>query len=122
MRDLNASPLASLRAEVTKLTDHVLRHIRKENELIIPLVHELFPVPEQAAIVQRVVSVFSPSDMIAGATFMLAWLDPPARTAYAGILANVAPAPALKAIGERLRNKLSESDWSALATAIPALA
>lgn len=100
----------------------MLRHIRKENELVIPVVHELFAAAEQGAIVQKVVSVFSPPDMIAGAAFILGWLDPPARAAYAGILANVAPPPALKAIGERLRGKLGEGDWSALAAAVPALA
>src|SRR5262245_5451438 len=43
--------LGVLRVEVMKLADHVCRHIRKENELIVPLCHELFSVPEQAAIV-----------------------------------------------------------------------
>lgn len=117
----DAAALASLRGEVTKLADHVLRHIRKENELVIPLVHELFGIPEQGAIVQRVVSVFSPPEMVAGATFMIAWLDPPMRVAYATILANVAPPTAVKAIGERVRAKLSEGDFRALAAAVPAL-
>lgn len=116
-----AAALAALRAEVSKVTDHVLRHIRKENELVIPLVHELFTAAEQGGMVQRVVSVFSPPEMVAGAAFILAWLDPPARAAYAGILANVAPAPALKAIGEGVRAKLSDADRKALAEAVPQL-
>lgn len=117
-----ASALATLRAEVTKLADHVLRHIRKENELVIPLVHELFGPAEQTTIMQRVISAFSPPEIVAGASFMIVWLDPPQRVAYAGILANVAPAPAVKAIGERVRAKLPEGDWAALTSAVPALA
>jgi hemerythrin-like domain-containing protein len=118
----DAAALAPLRAEVTKLADHVVRHIRKENELVIPLVHELFSVPEQASIVQRVVSVFTPPDLVAGGAFIIAWLDPPVRIVYGGILANVAPPPALKAMGERLKAKLSESDWSAFSSAHPGFA
>jgi len=72
----DADALPRLRSEVSKLADHVIRHIRKENELVIPLVHELFSVPEQGAIVQKVVSAFPPADMADLPTFLLRWPQP----------------------------------------------
>jgi hemerythrin-like domain-containing protein len=118
----DAVALAALRRDVTALADHMHRHIRKENELVLPLVHEHFSAAEQAGIVQRVVSRFSPEDMGAVVPFMVAWLDPEDRARYVGILAGALPAPALQGIAARIKARLPEAEWSALATAVPAVA
>jgi hemerythrin-like domain-containing protein len=113
--------LTALRREVTAFADHLLRHIRKENELVLPLVHEHFSIPEQAGMVQRVVGQFSPDDMAAAVPFMVGWLDPEDRVRYVGILANALPPPALKGVAARIKGRLDAAAWTALAGAVPAI-
>lgn len=110
-----------LRREVTCLADHLRRHIRKENELVLPLVHEHFAAPEQGAMVGRIVSVFSPADMAKIVPFIMGWLDADDRIRYGTILAGAVPPAALAALAAHIRDRLDATAWEALVQGVPAL-
>jgi hemerythrin-like domain-containing protein len=117
----DAGALRPLAREVSKLADHLTRHIRKENELLIPMVLEHFTIAEQVAMVGRIVSKLTPEEMTLGVPFIVGWLDPDDRVRYVAMLASSVPAPALTQLAARIKARLDDVDWSALAKAVPAL-
>jgi hemerythrin-like domain-containing protein len=73
-----ASPSAEGYAHLARLgvalREHLVVHIRKENELILPLVAKLFSVPEQVGIVQKLMASIPPPEMLVAAGWMAARL------------------------------------------------
>jgi hemerythrin-like domain-containing protein len=113
--------LRALAREVTKFADHLTRHIRKENELVLPAINEHFSREEQLAMIGKIVGKMSPDEMAAGVPFITGWLDHDDRVAYVGILQRSVPEPAFRALAGRIKGRLDESSFAALAKAIPAL-
>ena len=52
--------LARLQRQSIALTEHLHAHVRKENELIFPLVNELFSPPEQGEMVGKMIADLTP--------------------------------------------------------------
>ncbi len=107
--------------EVTKLADHLVRHIRKENELVLPLVHAHFTHEAQAGIIGRIIARFSPADMANVVPFVMAWLEPSDRVRYANVLVKAVPEAALRGLVARIQARLDEASWTALVGDVPAL-
>lgn len=104
------------------LREHVIVHIRKENELVLPLVARLFPPPEQVTIVQKLMASIAPPDMLVAAGWMASRLPADDCAAWLGGIAKTAPAPALAAVARSVKAALDDASWSALTGRVPALA
>jgi hemerythrin-like domain-containing protein len=107
--------------EVTKLADHMSRHIRKENELVLPIVNELFSREEQLAMIGQIIGKISPQEMAIGVPFITGWLDHDDRVAYVGILQRSVPEPAFRGLAASIKVRLDADAFAALAKAVPAL-
>ena len=107
--------------EVTKLSDHLTRHIRKENELVLPMVHAHFTHEAQAGIIGRIVAMFTAADMAQVVPFIVGWLDAADRVRYVNILAKAVPEAGFRALSGRIKERLDEAAWGALVAEVPAL-
>ncbi len=118
----SAEGFANLGRLGVALREHLVVHIRKENELILPLVAKLFPPPEQVGIVQKLMASIPPPDMLVAAGWMASRLPADDRRRWLDGVARTAPAPALGAIAKSVRAALDPAAWSELVAHVPALA
>jgi hypothetical protein len=70
---------------------HLRLHIKKEEELIVPLVERLFSIPEQGAQVGKMLAQFTPADMGQLLPWLVTALEVDDRRAYLGLLERVMP-------------------------------
>ena len=117
----DADALSRLRRQVVALSEHVHSHVRKENELVLPLVHEHFTPPEQGAMVQKILSTIPPEDMQVAVPWIVSRLRTETAVAYVRVLEGAMPPPVFAAAKGWLRNGLSAERWGALGAEIPSL-
>jgi hemerythrin-like domain-containing protein len=75
--DVHASHMA--RRTAIALVEHLDGHIRKENELVVPLIEELFTPEEHAAMVMKIQSKIPPQMMATVLPWLVNHLDPGER-------------------------------------------
>ncbi|HXU82702.1 MAG TPA: hemerythrin domain-containing protein, partial [Polyangia bacterium] len=63
LRDACAAGGPKLAQAAAACAAHLRLHIKKEEELIVPLVERLFSIPEQGAQVGKMLAQFTPADM-----------------------------------------------------------
>lgn len=102
-----------LRAAI-QLAEHLRLHIKKENEILVPLVERLLTPAEQAAHVAKMMSVFSPADMAEILPWMITWLSSEDRRAYLAMLEKVMPPEPFQGALAMLRAKLAPEAWQSL--------
>jgi hypothetical protein len=102
-----------LRATIA-LREHLRLHIRKEEELLIPLIERLFTPEEQGAQLGRMMASFTPADMGAVLPWLLTWLDASDRRAYLGMVERAAPPERFAALLQMLRGSLAPEVWQSL--------
>ena len=113
--------LAVLRRHAVALTEHVTAHVRKENELITPLVMELFPPPEQAAHVQAMLAKFPPELMAKTVPWVIANIVFDERCAYVGMMQKVMPPDRFPTVCGWIKAGIGDAAWSAIAARVPGL-
>jgi hemerythrin HHE cation binding domain-containing protein len=96
------------------LRDHLRLHIRKENELLIPIVERLYSPAEQGAQIARMMAAFAPADFAAVLPWLIEWLDPVDRRAYLGIVEAAAPPERFAAVLGMVRAGVSPGVWATL--------
>jgi hypothetical protein len=98
----------------TLLSEHLRLHIKKENEILTPLMERLMTPPEQGAHLGKMMSVFTPADMGEVLPWMLNWLSVEERRAYVGMMEKAMPPDRVQGILGMLRAKLSPEVWQSL--------
>jgi len=116
-----AGELARLRRQAIALTEHVTVHVRKENELITPLVLELFSPPEQGAQIGKMMARFSPELMAQVMPWMVGKLELDDRCAYVGMIQRVMPPERFPVACGWIRGGIGDAAWAALAARVPGL-
>jgi hemerythrin-like domain-containing protein len=118
----DAEALGALQREFAALAEHTRAHTQRENEQVLPAVHQHFSVPEQLGMVGRIAGSFTPAEMGAMLPFIVARIDPPDRVAYLSNIARSAPPPVMVALGRGIQARLAPAEWESLVAAVPALA
>ncbi len=118
----DASALERLRRQTVALTEHAESHVRKENELVLPVCREMFPPAEQGAMVSTMLSAFSPEVMARAAGWIVSKVDADTGAAYLGELSAVMPAPVFDGTKASVRDTVGPQRWSELVERSPALA
>lgn len=99
---------------VAILREHLRLHIRKEEELLVPLVERLFSPAEQGVHVGRMMSAFSPADLAQVLPWLVTWLDPEERRAYVAIVERAMPPDRFGGMLALLRGSLAQDVWTSL--------
>jgi hemerythrin-like domain-containing protein len=110
-------PMAGRLAAVFRA--HVEEHIEKENELVIPFLKESFDVPEQAQIVQDVLSAFTPEETQKFMPWIVARLPDPVAEAYVNVLSKVLPPERFEMAKGWIKDGLTEDQWTNLLKIAP---
>ena len=95
------------------LTEHLRLHIRKEEELVVPLLEEMYTPAELGAQIVRMMATFTPADFAAVLPWLITWLDPEDRRAYLAVMEAAAP-QRMPQVLELLRAKLTPEAWQSL--------
>lgn len=117
----SAGDVTACQRHATALAAHARAHIRKEEELIIPLIERTFTLPEIGAQVGRMMGTFPPAELLAALPWIVERLEPADRIAYCGFLGRVTPPERIGAVAGALRAGLSADVWGPIATSVPAL-
>lgn len=112
---------ARLVRQTASLRDGLALHIRKENEILVPLVESLFSPAEQAAMVGKAIAHFPPDQMQFIMPWLVSWLDPPDREAYLRDLITVMPPAVLATATGWLKRGLAPDAWADLKARLPQL-
>jgi hemerythrin-like domain-containing protein len=112
---------ARLVRQSAALRDSLALHIRKENEILVPLLDAAFTPPEQGVMVGQAVAEIPKEEMPAVLPWLVAWLDPDDRESYLREMMRVMPPPVISAAAGWLAEKLPTSAWSDLKRRIPEL-
>jgi hemerythrin-like domain-containing protein len=73
------------------LAAHIALHVKKEEELLVPLLEEHFTPAEQGEQVGKMMATFPPPDMQAVLPWMVELLSPEDRVAYMGVMKAAVP-------------------------------
>jgi len=112
---------ARLVRQIASLSDALALHIRKENEILVPLLESLFSPTEQGAMVAKAIAHFPPVEMQFIMPWLVRWLEPSDREAYLRDLITVLPSQALAAAVGWLKSGLPEDAWADLKARLPQL-
>jgi hemerythrin-like domain-containing protein len=124
---LASAPMLDVKArtrlgrQTAALREALALHIRKENELLVPLIDAHFTPPEQGAMVGKVIAEIPPAEMPAVLPWLVGWLEPADREVYLRELMRVMPPPVFDAAAGWLKTSLPTDAWSDLKSRIPEL-
>jgi hypothetical protein len=113
-----AGALAKVRRQSIALTEHVLPHVRKEDELITPLVCELFSPAEQGAQIGKMMGRFPPAEMARAMPWLISMLDAEDRVAYVGMIQKVMPPERFSVACGWIRDGVAADVWGGIAARI----
>jgi hypothetical protein len=98
----------------TAVATHLRLHIKKEEELIVPLVDRLFAPPEQGAQVGKMLSRFTPADFTEVLPWLVTALEPEDRRTYLGLMEKVSPADRFAGMLGMIRDGVTPDVWATL--------
>ena len=113
--------LARLQRQSIALTEHLHAHVRKENELIFPLVNELFSPPEQGEMVGKMIADLTPEDNVIAMPWIVRMNDADGAAVYVDALSHVMPPPVFDMAKGWIRDGVSAERWTELTQRVPAL-
>jgi hypothetical protein len=113
--DARREHLAAVRRLTAHVAAHSELHVRKENELVVPLVAKLFSPPEQGAQIQAIVAAIGPDDMRRAAPWLVGHLDAPDRVAYVAMMQKVMPPERFTAVAGWIREGIGAEAWTPIA-------
>lgn len=93
---------------------HLRLHIKKEEELIVPLVERLFSIPEQGAQVGKMLGQFSPSDMAQVLPWLVSSLTEDDRRTYLGLMEKVVPPERFAGVLGMVKAGVTPEVWGTL--------
>lgn len=114
--------LEALRRDTVALAAHAQSHIRKENELILPLVHEHFPPPEQAVMIKNILATIPAEKMAKVVPWVVERQSPDGAAAYVRGLMHAMPEPVFAQARGWIQSGIAAERWSDLTARIPELA
>jgi zinc finger-like protein len=114
LRDACAAGGANLAQAAAAVATHLRLHVKKEEELIVPLVERLFSVPEQGAQVGKMLAQFSPADMGQLLPWMITALAVDDRRAYLGLMEKVLPPDRLAGALATVKGGVTPEVWASL--------
>jgi len=117
-----AASFDELRRRVSVLRAISDLHVKKENEIVLPLIGEHFDTQEQAAMIGGILSVIPAADMPRFVPWITACQTPELAVAYVGILAKNMPATAFAAAKGWIRDGVPHERWALLVQRVPELA
>jgi hypothetical protein len=113
-----AGLLAGVRRQAIALTEHVVPHVRKEDELITPLVCELFTPAEQGAQIGKMMAKFPPAQLASAVPWLIAKIDPDDRVAYVGMIQKVMPPDRFAVACGWIRDGVSADVWTGITSRV----
>jgi len=117
-----AGLLGSMRRQTIALTEHLLPHVRKEDELITPLVVELFTPEEQGAQIGQMMARFTPDLLAKALPWLVSNIELDDRVAYMGMLKVVMPPERLTVACGWIRDGVAADVWAGITARVPGLA
>ncbi len=105
---------ARLRRQLVALSEHVLPHIAKENELVLPLVAKLFTPEEQMGIAGGIAKSVPPEAFVPGVAWMAQTLRPEQRPAWFAAMSRALPPPVLASFTSVVQGTLGPAAWAEL--------
>jgi hypothetical protein len=97
-----------------RLQQHLVLHIKKEEELLVPLIERTFTIAEMGADVGRMMAVFSPADMAEVLPWLIGSLGVDDRLGYVAFIERAMPPDRFGGILGLLRGKLAPDVWQSL--------
>lgn len=110
-----------LQRRAAALRHHAQLHIGKEEAIVIPAVVKNFSPPEQGAIVQQVLSSYTPDQVREMLPWIINWLEPADRAIYMRDMSMGMPPPIFAAAKDWIRAGTSAEVWSDLQRRVPDL-
>lgn len=117
----DAAAATDVRKTASAIRQHCASHIGKENDLVLPWVEENFSPPEQAEMVGKILSVFTPQDMQTFLPWIVRRLDDETAAAYIGIMSHAQPPEVFAKSVESLKASLPSEQLSRLSGQVEAL-
>jgi len=117
----DADALEQLRRQTVALTEQAERHVRKENELVLPLCRELFSDKQQGEMVATMLSAFSSEVMGRAASWIVSKVDADTGAEYLGELSAAMPPEVFNGTKASVRNAVGAQHWAELVDRLPTL-
>jgi zinc finger-like protein len=114
LRDACAAGGANLAQAATAVATHLRLHIKKEEELIVPLVERLFSVPEQGAQLGKILGQFTPADMAQVLPWMITALEVDDRRTYLGLMEKMVPPDRFAGVLATVKVGVTPEVWASL--------
>jgi zinc finger-like protein len=114
LREACAAGGPNLAGAAAACATHLRLHIKKEEELIVPLVERLFSIPEQAAQVGKMLGVFPPADMAQVLPWMITSLEMGDRRAYLGLMEKALPPDRFAGVLGIVKAGVAPEIWASL--------
>jgi hypothetical protein len=105
---------ANLAQAAAAVAAHLRLHVKKEEELIVPLVERLFSVPEQGAHVGKMLAQFTPADMGQVLPWLVTALEVDDRRTYLGLMEKVMPPDRLAGALATVKAGVTPEVWASL--------
>jgi len=112
----------AVRRLASAIRHHVVTHIGKENELVLPYVDASFSPPEQGQMLGQVLSVFTPQDLETFLPWIVARLDDDTAVSYLGALGGAQPPAVFAKSCAWIKAGIPEAQRARLAQRVDALA
>lgn len=113
--------LTRLRRQAVVLAEHVVSHVAKENEIVIPQLEALLPPEAQSATFGKMMIALAPG-MPTTLPWMVRQMEAPMRAEFLGTLQRALPPDRFRAFGEMVRVGVDLAVWTDLCERVPALA
>ena len=117
----DADALERFRRNTVALTEQAERHVRKENELVLPLCRTLFSDDEQSEMVSTMLGAFSPDVMGRAAGWIVSNVDADTGAEYLDELSAAMPPEVFNGTKASVRDAVGPQRWSELIQRLPSL-
>ena len=116
-----AAQLVGVRRQAIALTEHVVPHVRKEDELITPLICELFTPAEQGAQIGKMMARFPPEQLARAVPWLIGKIDAEDRVAYVGMIQKVMPPERFAVTCGWIKSGVAADIWDGIAAKVAGL-
>jgi zinc finger protein-like protein len=114
LRDACAGGGPTLVRAATAVATHLRLHIKKEEELIFPLVERLFSIPEQGAQVGKMLGQFTPADLGQILPWLVTSLEADDRRTYLGLMEKALPPERFAGVLKMVQAGVAPEIWASL--------
>ena len=114
-----ADVMRALWRQAIAINSAMTLHIRKEEEILVPLVEKNFSVDEQKAIVSQAISHFTPEQMQVGLPWIIKALEPQEQEGYLRMMMEEMPPPVFRAATQWIAAGVSAAQWAEIVRRLP---